>query len=152
MKNEENKKLIGNPEQFGLSRRGFLQGVGGAGAFLGMKYMMNETSTFHADLYAKRMQYQAGALGKIIYSEGDYYHDNVGTFGGYNPKNGKIDQFGWRRALVPMWYPTHATAYYVSVTGGRFTEVSGLGTTSLYAEYKDGNNASRLPETDVPTT
>ena len=30
----------------------------------GMKYMMNETSTFHTDLYSKRMQYQAGALGK----------------------------------------------------------------------------------------
>lgn len=111
----------------------------------GKTYMMNETSTFHADLYSKRLQYQAGALGKIIYSEGEYYHDKVGTLGSFNPKNGKIDRFGWRRALVPMWYPTHATAYYVSVTGGRLTEVSGLGTTSLYAEYKDGNNAHRNP-------
>jgi len=112
----------------------------------GMKYMMNETSTFHADLYSKRMQYQAGALGKIIYSEGEYYHDGVGTLGSYNPRNGKIDQFGWRRALVPMWYPTHATAYYVSVTGGgRLTEVSCLGTTSLYSEYNDGNNAHKNP-------
>jgi len=112
----------------------------------GKKYMMNETSTFHADLYAKRMQYQAGALGKIIYSEGEYYHDNVGTLGSYNPKNGKIDQFGWRRALVPMWYPTHATAYYVSVTGGgRLTEVSCLGTPSLYPEYKNANNAHKNP-------
>jgi predicted dehydrogenase len=111
----------------------------------GMKYMMNETSTFHAALYAKRVQYQAGALGKVIYSEGEYYHDNVGTLGSYNPKNGKIDGFGWRRALAPMWYPTHATAYYVSVTGGRLTEVSGLGMTSLYAEYKDGKNAHKNP-------
>ena len=112
----------------------------------GMKYMMNETSTFHAECYAKRMQYQAGALGKIIYSEGEYYHDNVGTLGSYNPKNGKIDQFGWRRALVPMWYPTHSTAYYVSVTGGgRLTDVSCLGTPSLYPEYKDGNNAHNNP-------
>lgn len=111
----------------------------------GMQYMMNETSAFHEDLYAKRMQYQAGALGKIIYSEGEYYHDGVGTLGSYNPENGKIDQFGWRRALPPMWYPTHATAYYVAITGGRLTEVSGLGTTSLYPEYKDGNNAHKNP-------
>lgn len=112
----------------------------------GKKYMMNETSTFHAALYAKRMQYQAGALGKIIYSEGEYYHDGVGTIGSYNPKNGKIDRFGWRRALVPMWYPTHSTAYYVSITGGgRLTEVSCLGTPSLYPEYKDGNNAHKNP-------
>ena len=112
----------------------------------GMKYMMNETSAFHADLYAKRMQYQAGALGKIIYSEGEYYHD-FGPKGlpGFNPKNGKIDLNGWRRALPPMWYPTHATAYYVSITGGRFTEVSALGTPGLYPEYNDGNNQHKNP-------
>jgi predicted dehydrogenase len=112
----------------------------------GMKYMMNETSTFHADCYEKRMQYQAGALGKIIYAEGEYYHDNVGTIGSYNPKNGKIDLNGWRRGLAPMWYPTHATAYYISVAGGgRLTEVSCLGTPSLYPEFKDGNNAHKNP-------
>jgi predicted dehydrogenase len=112
----------------------------------GKKYMMNETSTFHAELYAKRMQYQAGALGKIIYSEGEYYHDKVGTLAGYNPKNGKIDANGWRRALPPMWYPTHATAYYVSVTGGgRLTEVSCLGTPSVYAEFRGGKNQFNNP-------
>ncbi len=112
----------------------------------GMKYMMNETSTFHAYAYAHRMQYQAGALGKIIYSEGEYYHDGVGSLGSYNSKNGKIDGNGWRRGLAPMWYPTHATAYYISVTGGgRMTDVSCLGTPSLYPEYKDGNNAHNNP-------
>ncbi len=111
----------------------------------GRKYMMNETSTFHADLYAKRMQYQAGALGKIIYSEGEYWHDGVGTLGSYNPKNGRIDQDGWRRGVPPMWYPTHAMAYYVSVTGGRFTEVSCLGTESVHPVYQDGKNQHRNP-------
>jgi len=71
----------------------------------GKKYMMNETSTFHSSLYKKRMQYQAGALGKIIYSEGEYYHDfGVKGIPSYNPKNGRIDNNGWRRALPPMWY------------------------------------------------
>ena len=104
----------------------------------GLKYAMNETSTFHADLWNKRTQYQAGALGKIIYSEGEYYHD-FGPRGlsGYNPKNGKIDLNGWRRGLPPMWYPTHSNAYYVSITGGRFTEVSCLGTPGLYEEHKE---------------
>jgi predicted dehydrogenase len=113
----------------------------------GMKYMMNETSTFHEDSYAKKMQYQAGALGKLLYSEGEYYHD-FGPQGlvSFNPKNGKIDYNGWRRGLVPMWYPTHATAYFVSVADGqRLTEVSCLGTESLYAEYIDGNNAHKNP-------
>ncbi|MGA0903377.1 MAG: Gfo/Idh/MocA family protein [Opitutales bacterium] len=104
----------------------------------GLKYAMNETSTFHADLWDKRTQYQAGALGKIIYSEGEYYHD-FGPNGlpGYNPQNGKIDVNGWRRGLPPMWYPTHSNAYYVSITGGRFTEVSCLGTPGLYKEHKE---------------
>jgi hypothetical protein len=104
----------------------------------GLKYAMNETSTFHADLWDKRTQYQAGALGKIIYSEGEYYHD-FGPNGlpGYNPKNGKIDINGWRRGLPPMWYPTHSNAYYVSITGGRLTEVSCLGTPGLYEEHKE---------------
>jgi len=106
----------------------------------GLKYMMNETSTFHEDLFAKRLQYQAGALGKIIYSEGEYWHDGIGTLGSYNAKNGKIDEHGWRRALPPMWYPTHAMAYYISITGKRFTEVSGLGTASYYPVFKEAAN------------
>lgn len=134
------------PAVFGFEAEGEAEQLFNAVQKSGMKYMMNETSTFHADLYAKRIQYQAGALGKIIYSEGEYWHD-FGTKGlpGFNPKNGKIDLNGWRRALPPMWYPTHAMAYYVSITGGRFTEVSGLGTASLYPEYKDGNNQHKNP-------
>ncbi|MFK5972492.1 MAG: Gfo/Idh/MocA family oxidoreductase [Flavobacteriaceae bacterium] len=134
------------PAVFGFEAEGEAEALFNAVKRSGMKYMMNETSTFHEDLYAKRMQYQAGALGKLIYSEGEYYHDNIGTLGSYNPKNGKIDTNGWRRALIPMWYPTHATAYFVSVAvGQRLTEVSCLGTESLYIEYKDGKNAHKNP-------
>lgn len=134
------------PAVFGFEAEGQAEELFNAVKKSGMKYMMNETSAFHADLYAKRMQCQAGALGKVIYSEGEYWHD-FGPKGlaGFNPKNGKIDLYGWRRALPPMWYPTHATAYYVSITGGRFTEVSGVGTAGLYPEYKDGNNQHKNP-------
>ena len=134
------------PAVFGFEAEDEAENLFNAVQKSGMKYMMNETSAFHADLYAKRIQYQAGALGKIIYSEGEYYHDNVGAIGSYNPKNGKIDLNGWRRALPPMWYPTHATAYYVSVTGGgRFTDVSCQGVPSYYPEYKDGKNGHKNP-------
>ncbi len=112
----------------------------------GMKYMLNETSTFHADCYAARLQYQSGAPGKIIYSEGEYYHDfGPRGLGSFNPETGKIDEYGWRRGLVPMWYPTHSTAYYVSVTGGRLTEVSALGTKGVYKQFKPQNNPYRNP-------
>jgi predicted dehydrogenase len=134
------------PAVFGFEAEGEAEALFNAVKKSGMKYMMNETSAFHSDLYMVRQQYQAGAIGKVIYSEGEYYHD-FGPKGlpGYNPKNGKIDLNGWRRALPPLWYPTHAMAYYVSITGGRFTDVSGLGTTGLYAEYNGGNNQHKNP-------
>ncbi len=87
----------------------------------GLKYMMFETSAFHEDLYAMRQIYQAGGLGKIVYSEGEYFH--------YMPE--PIDSYkGWRIGLPPQWYPTHSNAYYICVTGGSFTQVSCLGTPS----------------------
>ena len=133
------------PAVFGFEAEGDAEELFNAVKKSGMKYMMNETSTFHADLYEKRMQYQAGALGKVIYSEGEYYHDFGKGLPGYNPKNGKIDLMGWRRGLVPMWYPTHSAAYYTSITGGRFTSVSCLGTKSLYEEFQKENNSYQNP-------
>jgi predicted dehydrogenase len=134
------------PAVFGFEAEDEAENLFNAVKKSGMKYMMNETSTYHADLYAQRMQYQAGALGKVIYSEGEYWHD-FGPNGlpGYNPENGKIDLNGWRKALPPMWYPTHAAAYYVSITGGRFTEVSCVGRTGIYAEYNGGDNQHKNP-------
>ena len=39
----------------------------------GRKYMMFETSCFHEDLHAMREIYRAGGLGKLVYSEGEYF-------------------------------------------------------------------------------
>ncbi|MCF7955657.1 MAG: Gfo/Idh/MocA family oxidoreductase [Phycisphaerae bacterium] len=111
----------------------------------GKKYMMFETSAFHAYTYANRQLYQAGTFGKLIYSEGEYYHVNAEQLGSYNPKNGKIDKNGWRKGLVPMWYPTHSTAYYVSVSGGRLTDVSCLGMPSIHPVLQPQNNDYNNP-------
>ncbi len=105
------------------------------------KYMMFETTAFRSNCYDWRKRYQAGALGKLIYSEGEYYHYCGSPLGGYNPKTGKVDRNGWRKGLPPMWYPTHSTAFYVAVTGGRLTDVSCLGMPSIVGHYKaDGND------------
>ena len=112
----------------------------------GKKYMMNETSTFHPALYALRMQYQAGALGKIIYSEGEYYHYSGSPLGSYNPKTGNIDAHGWRRGCPPQFYSTHSNAYYISVTGGgRLTEVSCMGMPSIVPMLRPENNDYKNP-------
>jgi predicted dehydrogenase len=97
----------------------------------GLKYMMFETSSFHEDLYAMRELYKAGTLGKVMYSEGEYFH--------FMPT--PIDSYkGWRVGLPPQWYPTHSNAYYVCVTGGSFTEVSCLGTPSQIDHLRPANN------------
>ena len=97
----------------------------------GLKYMMFETSCFHEDLYAMKQIYDTGGLGKLIYSEGEYYH--------YMPE--PIDSYkGWRIGLPPQYYPTHSNAYYIGVTGGSFTEVSCLGIPSIVNHLKPENN------------
>jgi predicted dehydrogenase len=102
----------------------------------GLKYMMFETSSFHEDLFAMRQIYHAGKFGKLVYSEGEYYH--------YMEK--PIDSYkGWRIGLPPQWYPTHSNAYYICVTQGSFTEVSCMGLPSRVPHLQPANNTYRNP-------
>lgn len=102
----------------------------------GMTYMMFETSAFHDDCYAMRKIYQAGGFGKMIYTEGEYYHYMVPPVDSYK---------GWRIGLPPQWYPTHSNAYYSCVTGGFFTTVSCIGTPCSIGEFQPENNAYKNP-------
>lgn len=97
----------------------------------GLTYMMFETSFFHEDLYAMRQIYDAGGLGKLVYSEGEYYHYMEQPIPSYKD---------WRVGLPPQFYPTHSNAYYTGVTGGSFTEVSCLGMPSRVEHLQPGNN------------
>jgi predicted dehydrogenase len=97
----------------------------------GRKYMMFETSSFHEDLYAMRQIYNEGGLGKLVYSEGEYYHYMEQPIPSYKD---------WRVGLPPQWYPTHSNAYYACVTGGSFTEVSCAGMPSLVGHLQPANN------------
>jgi predicted dehydrogenase len=105
----------------------------------GQKYMMAETSCFRPDCYAMRQIYRAGGFGRLVYSEGEYYH--------FCPT--PIPSFrDWRVGLPPQWYPTHSTAYYVGVTGGRFTAVSCAGFRGKIAAFQPGANKYDNPFTD----
>ena len=97
----------------------------------GLKYMMFETSYFHEDLYAMRQIYNIGGFGKLIYSEGEYFHYMSEPIPSFKE---------WRVGLPPQWYPTHSNAYYVGVTGGIFTEVSCVGMTSIIEHLRPENN------------
>jgi predicted dehydrogenase len=102
----------------------------------GLIYMMFETSYYRGDLHAMRQVYQAGGFGKLVYSEGEYFHYSVSTIPSY--KN-------WRVGLPPQWYPTHSNAYYVGVTGGSFTEVSCMGMPSILEPLQPENNIYHNP-------
>ncbi|MCC6355797.1 MAG: Gfo/Idh/MocA family oxidoreductase [Verrucomicrobiae bacterium] len=102
----------------------------------GRKYMMFETSCFHADLHAMRQIYSARGFGKLVYAEGEYYHYMGEPIPSYKD---------WRVGLPPQFYPTHSNAYYVGVTGGGFTEVSCMGIPSAVRHLQSANNRYRNP-------
>ncbi|MCE5345350.1 MAG: Gfo/Idh/MocA family oxidoreductase [Bacteroidales bacterium] len=102
----------------------------------GLKYMMFETSHFREDNYSMRKIYETGGLGKIVYSEGEYFH--------YMPE--PLPSFkDWRVGLPPQWYPTHSNAYHICVTGGSFTEVSCIGVTGIVSHLQASNNRYKNP-------
>ena len=102
----------------------------------GRKYMMFETSAYHASTYAMRAAYRAGVFGKLVYSEGQYYHYFASPLGSYKQ---------WRTGLPPMWYPTHSTAYHIAVTGGSFTHVSCQGFKGKIAQFRPDANRYKNP-------
>jgi predicted dehydrogenase len=102
----------------------------------GLNYMMFETSAFHNDCYAMRQIFNAGGFGKMIYTEGEYYHYMETPIDSY---------LGWRVGLPPQWYPTHSNAYYTAVTGGSFTEVSCMGIPSIIPHLQPANNPYANP-------
>ncbi|MHB8973332.1 MAG: Gfo/Idh/MocA family oxidoreductase [Pirellulaceae bacterium] len=102
----------------------------------GLQYMMFETSCYHEELHAMREIYRAGGFGQLVYSEGEYFHNECAIIDSYKE---------WRFGLPPQWYPTHSNAYYVGVTGGSFTEVCCLGMPSLRNELQPQNNRYKNP-------
>lgn len=102
----------------------------------GQKYMMAETSCFHAGCHAMRTIYRAGGFGRVVYSEGEYFHHCPEPIPSWQ---------GWRVGMPPLWYPTHSTAYYVGVTGKRFTSVSAVGFRSEIGMFQKGANSYGNP-------
>ncbi len=109
----------------------------------GLVYAMFETSCFHDDLYAMEKLYAAGVFGRIVYSEGEYCHPH--TIGA--PALGSYKD--WRKKGCPMWYPTHATAYYVGVTHKPLLEVSCLGTPYFDKEMQIPNAIGNIFKSEV---
>ncbi len=109
----------------------------------GLVYAMFETSTFHDDLYAMEKLYTAGVFGNLVYSEGEYCHPH--SLG--KPSLGSYK--GWRKNMYRMWYPTHATAYYVGVTHKSLLDVSCQGTAPFDEAFRVPDGAGSLFSSEV---
>lgn len=89
----------------------------------GQIYMLGETSYYYPCAIYCRERFEKGDFGRIVYSEGQYYHDW---------DHGLYDVAKWRGGEKwletaggpPMYYPTHSVAPVVSVTGAHMTHVS----------------------------
>ncbi len=109
----------------------------------GLVYAMFETSCFHDDLFAMEKLYAADVFGRIIYSEGEYCHPHsIGK-----PSLGSYKD--WRKKGCRMWYPTHATAYYVGVTHKPFLDVSAQGTGAFDADKRIPNAIGNVFTSEV---
>ena len=109
----------------------------------GLVYAMFETSVFHDDLFAMEKLYAADVFGRIVYSEGEYCHPHsLGTPSLASYKD-------WRKHGCPMWYPTHATAYYVGVTHGSFVQVSCQGTARFDKSQRQPNGIGNIFTSEV---
>ncbi|MDO4587446.1 MAG: Gfo/Idh/MocA family oxidoreductase [Planctomycetia bacterium] len=104
----------------------------------GLLYAMFETSSFHDQVFAARKLYKAGAFGKMMYTEGEYFH--------YSPEGNPIPSYkDWRIGVPPQWYPTHSNAYYTCVTGNSFIEVSCMGIKSIQKDFTPEGNRYKNP-------
>lgn len=87
----------------------------------GKVFMMAETTTFMQGTLTARKFYQEGKFGEIFSAAAEYNHPGLEILWF---ENGEPT---WRHGLPPMHYPTHCTAFLISVTGERLKEVSCLG-------------------------
>jgi len=109
----------------------------------GLVYAMFETSCFHDDLYAMEKLYAADVFGRIVYSEGEYCHPHrlgAPSLGSYKD---------WRKNGCRMWYPTHATAYYVGVTHKPLLDVSCQGTPPFDEDKRIPNAIGNIFSSEV---
>jgi predicted dehydrogenase len=100
----------------------------------GLVYMLGETSLYYGSRIYMKERWDAGAFGRFVYGEGEYYHDmSHGFYEAYQYSGG--DAWKPTASYPPMLYPTHSVSMILSVTGARVTRVSCLG---VVDRHEDG--------------
>ncbi len=108
----------------------------------GRVYMTGETSYYYPSALYCRERFRKGDFGRVVYGEGEYYHDwEHGLYAVQRTRGGER----WREhaGAPPMYYPTHSVSMIVSVTGAHATHVSCHGVVDQHTEdgvYGEGAN------------
>ena len=100
----------------------------------GKIYMIGETSYYYPGVVYCRRRHAEGAFGRIVYGEGEYYHDwDHGLYDVARWRGGD----NWRETagIPPMYYPTHSTSQIISISGAHMTHVSCQG---YIDDHEDG--------------
>lgn len=86
--------------------------------------MIAETCYYFPCAIFCRERYKAGAFGKFVYGESQYYHDITEMFDSFSSGGTQ-----WKRiaGIPPMYYPTHSISMLFSAIGEHATEVSCFG-------------------------
>lgn len=87
----------------------------------GLTYMMAETTVYRQNTISVKKMYSEGKFGNIFSAAAEYNHPGLEVL------FWEDGMPTWRHGFPPMHYPTHCTAFLISVTGERITEVSGIG-------------------------
>ena len=125
------------PAFFGADQLELVPKIVDAAKSSGRLYMMNETTAFRPEGFAMRRLFEAGAIGRHVYTEGEYFH--------YWGTKGIPSYNGWRHGLPPQYYPTHSNGFYTCTTHGSFTEVTCVGVKSDLPDFKDAANPHKNP-------
>lgn len=112
----------------------------------GRIYMLAETSYYYPSALYCRERFRRGDFGRVVYAEGEYYHD---------ASHGLYEVMQWRHGVdwkqyfgfPPFHYPTHSLSMVLSVTGSRVVQVSGMGITDDHPDglYQRADNRWRNP-------
>jgi len=112
----------------------------------GHVYMIGETSYYYPGAIYCREQFAKGAFGKVVYSEGEYYHDwDHGLYEVMKARAG--DRWREEGGMPPMHYPTHSTGGIISILNSYATHVSCQGFVDEHSDgvYAPGANAYNNP-------
>ncbi len=107
----------------------------------GVKYMLSEQTRYWGFIQEWREMARRNEFGKILFAEGEYLHymdwdyyidpkTGERIYGNAKPPHGREVEPTWRNKtfINPIYYLPHTLSPLLSITGGRVTRVSCMGT------------------------